>query len=574
MDDIAWTVRRSQLITTYGVGAIVAVGSESMMVAGTDRWPRDEINLHEARLERELGVAGFRLPRATEDGDDVPVVRFPMWASCPVCRRLDHVKQLASFQKFMCNRCGDSLVPSRFVIACRRGHIDDFPYMQWTHKDRPLNSEEHRLELETLGTSASLRDIVINCSCGSSRDLDESFGQMALRGIVNCRGRRPWLRSNDPSRCPEIPRTFQRGGSNVWFPVPRSAISIPPWSDEAFRLIEQHWMLIKTVPEESLAGVLESYLKGNSQRFSIDEMVKVVLDRKGREQQPDEFDQEALRFEEFEALVKGAPEGSSGSEFVCEKAQGMGRITSQWFDRVMIAKRLREVRVLQAFTRVLPSSHADPKEYLAPLSEKPLDWLPAIEVMGEGVFLRLEKERLSEWESRPSVIARAALVDDRYTQMFRRFGVRPYRRISPRLMLIHTLAHVMIDQWSLDSGYPAASLRERLFVSDRMAGLLIYTATSDSAGSLGGVAGQASPELLDRSLTDALGRAAWCSADPVCSEAVAQGADSLNLAACHSCVLLPEVSCEEMNLLLDRGFLTGSPYESDVGFFFNTPTQI
>ena len=138
--------------------------------------------------------------------------------------------------------------------------------------------------------------------------------------------------------------------------------------------------------------------------------------------------------------------------------------------------------------------------------------------------------------------------------------------------MIHTLAHVLMDQWSLDSGYPTASLRERLFVSDRMAGLMIYTATSDSAGSLGGVVGQASPNLLDGSLRDAMERAGWCSNDPVCSETEAQGAESLNLAACHSCVLLPEVSCEEMNQLLDRVLLIGTPIERDIGFFVDLST--
>jgi hypothetical protein len=100
-----------------------------------------------------------------------------------------------------------------------------------------------------------------------------------------------------------------------------------------------------------------------------------------------------------------------------------------------------------------------------------------------------------------------------------------------------------------------------------MAGLLIYTATTDAAGSLGGVVGQAEPERLDSALEQALARVSWCSADPLCIEADATGVDSLNLAACHACVLLPEVSCEEMNLLLDRGLLVGTPEDPAIGYF-------
>ena len=136
-----------------------------------------------------------------------------------------------------------------------------------------------------------------------------------------------------------------------------------------------------------------------------------------------------------------------------------------------------------------------------------------------------------------------------------------------RFILMHTLAHSIIGQWALDCGYPAASLRERLYVGKEMAGILIYTATSDSAGSLGGLIAQATAERLESSLCEALLRASWCSGDPLCIEAGLQGTDSLNLAACHACVLLPEVSCEELNVFLDRGLLVGTPDQPDLGFF-------
>jgi len=244
--DSNWTVRRSQLITTYGVGAIVAVGDESVMIAGLDRWPPDEVNLHEVRLEEELGVEGFRLPRASDSGNDVPVVRFPMWSSCPKCHRLAHVSMFSGVHRHTCNRCDVALVPSRFVVACRRGHISDFPYFSWVHRGRRVEGK-HELELEAVGASASLRDIVIKCTCGQSRDMDRTFGKLALKGISSCRGERPWLLDNDPVECTEFPRVFQRGGSNVWFPVVRSAISIPPWSKEAFKQIELHWSFIRSV---------------------------------------------------------------------------------------------------------------------------------------------------------------------------------------------------------------------------------------------------------------------------------------------------------------------------------------
>jgi hypothetical protein len=232
--------------------------------------------------------------------------------------------------------------------------------------------------------------------------------------------------------------------------------------------------------------------------------------------------------------------------------------------KVMLVTRLREVRALQGFSRILPPGGS---ETLAPLYLDDPRWRPAIEVSGEGLFLSLDEERLTTWEQHESVARRAHVLDARYAQRATNWGHEPDRRITARLVLIHTFAHALIDQLSLDAGYPAASLRERLYVAEDMHGFLVYTATTDSAGSLGGVVAQGSPERLGEAVKAAIARAAWCSADPICVEADAQGADGLNLAACHACMLLPETSCEEMNVLLDRALLVGTPDAPEVGFF-------
>ena len=224
----------------------------------------------------------------------------------------------------------------------------------------------------------------------------------------------------------------------------------------------------------------------------------------------------------------------------------------------MVVKRLREVRVLSSFTRVKEPEPADLEDRLSPLASEPVPYLPAVEVIGEGIFVELAPERLSEWEQQPSLALRVELLraNARERERNRLSVLEP--RISARLLLTHTLAHLLINQWSLECGYPAASLRERLYVNREHAGLLIYTATSDSAGSLGGLISQADPERLEPSLRSAIDAASWCSSDPLCIESEPAGTDALNLAACHSCALLPETSCEEMNLLLDRGTLIGA----------------
>lgn len=135
---------------------------------------------------------------------------------------------------------------------------------------------------------------------------------------------------------------------------------------------------------------------------------------------------------------------------------------------------------------------------------------------------------------------------------------------------MHTLAHVLITEWSLDAGYPSSALRERLYCDDDMAGLLVYTATSDSAGSLGGLVAQGEPKNLTDILESALRRASWCSADPLCIESRATGVGGANHAACHACVMLAETSCEANNLLLDRALLVGTPDDPHLGYFTRT----
>lgn len=560
-------VRRAQLITTYGVGSIVALRDESFMVAGTDRWDISRPDLHEPLLERALGVSGFVLPPASDAGHDVPVVRFPRWSSCPTCRRLAKHTELASNYDNHCTQCETKLVPSRFVMACERGHIDDFPYERWVHGGAPRREGPHLLTIEVSGRSSSLRDVVIRCRCGDARDLDGAFAKFALRDVTRCFGQRPWL-SDQEGQCDAQPRVLQRGASNVWFSIVRSAISIPPWSEGAFEILNQHWGVLSNIPAVALAPTLEGMGLAKPGQFTVEDLVAAVHARLSGEDSNASMSFDEIRRQEYAALSRGRHEQAVKQEFVCVEAGGQSSTVMTMLDSVMVVRRLREIRALTGFSRVLPADDRDGSaDVTAPLANTDMDWLPAIEVRGEGVFLRLAMSRLQAWESRPDVVDRVANIRGQYEAMARARGAEPERQITPRLILLHTLAHVLIDQWALDSGYAASSLRERLYSSNEMAGLLIYTATSDAAGSLGGVAAQAQPARLGASLADAIDRASWCSSDPLCIEADGSGVDALNLGACHSCCLLPEVSCEEMNVFLDRAVLVGTPGNAAMGYF-------
>jgi hypothetical protein len=357
-------------------------------------------------------------------------------------------------------------------------------------------------------------------------------------------------------------------------------LSIPPWGEGVYAVIEKENLFDEDEP------FIRRYLARNPSLLqglsaTADDVVQTVLELRLADDDQAQSSHDVsglgrLREQEYECLRHEHLEehSSSWQPFVCKRPEGdIAALRDTGLLAPMLVTRLREVRALSAFVRGDMPTDGDPDERRAALSLTDQDWLPAMEVSGEGVFLRLEPERLSGWEQ--SVSSRVDNIRDSHLRLLRQrakdnpklAGKILLSPVTPRHVLLHTLAHVLINEWSLDGGYPASALRERLYSSDTMAGLLIYTATSDSAGSLGGVVAQGEPERLAHSLRAALERARWCSNDPLCMEADSSGADSLNKAACHACLLLPETSCETFNGFLDRALLVGCPEKGVPGFF-------
>ena len=190
-------LRRSQGVMTFGPGAILDLSDESVMMAGIEFWPEDRyVEVHEPGLERLLRVDGFRMPPVSAERDkanDMPIVLFPKWVVCPRCNRLAPWEVFAGGMLppngiIRCPTCNKRVFPARLVIACEHGHIDDFPWVKWAHRDNEAVCDRPELRLYSMGITASLSDMRLSVGCGAKTTL----GGATQRDQVNDIGREMW----------------------------------------------------------------------------------------------------------------------------------------------------------------------------------------------------------------------------------------------------------------------------------------------------------------------------------------------------------------------------------------------
>lgn len=573
------TTRRSQSVVPFGIGAIVEFEDEALMAAGLDVWPNVGPRLYDERLAARLGVREFREPppkpergEHIPDAEWLPYVRFPRWHFCSRCR---HLKK-ADFNSSTRPTCDNAhlspylrkgqkpcatlpenrrmrMVPIRFLVACPAGHIEDFPWYEWAHaeKGQPVIRGKGCANPilyfypSRIGGLAGLFVSCENEGCKTRRNLMGTTGAKGLKGFT-CEGQRPWLGEGAKEACPVPPNEFmhvlQRGASNVYFPIVASSILIPPFSSRV-HMVAKKWE--KTLISARSNGEIDRSnfeLIAQQERVDVDQLIAAI--ETGDVSQEAAVDETQFRCAEYAALQQERRDDDDLLLCRPQNIEKYGEPVSGWLECVSLVEKLAETRALTGFNRIDPGA-ADPSA----LSRERVNWLPAFRVLGEGIFLGFNVERLGE-----AVDANRR----RLAPLLQRIAAtgRCSLEVSEELVLIHSLAHVLIKRLSWEAGYGSSSIRERIYTSldpnRRMAGILLYTAAGDADGTLGGLVRLGRANTLERVMTGALSDARWCASDPICRDSLGQGPESLNLAACHVCMLLPETSCELQNRYLDR----------------------
>ena len=595
------------MIFTFGVGSLLDLPNMSVLIMGLDDWDTrycTEISEERllANLQKRLGPQLKKLflpPVIFEDvvpdqdapAIGVPVSPFPRWLRCPVCDTLATIEsgvfQLRLDQWrpdrtcYVHTGCTKVDTPTalsvRFLLACRNGHLTDFPWIEYVHQGiKPCKPA--RLTLREYGAAGDASDIIIKClECNKERRMGDAFDKD--RAHFTCLGHHPHLRIVQPG-CQEPAQATLLGASNSWFPLVMSVLSIPRAADRLSRLVEERWADPKDISSLEIAQWATAPSRmPHFVDFSAQEIWDAIQSKKLSDREPSGEQPEDIKQPEWEVLSSPSQSKENDDFKLREVAPPQG--FERFFENTVLVERLREVRSLLGFTRIESKGDFVDAAFVddgrqTPLCRNNPTWLPASEVRGEGIFIRLNEQVVETWEARSEIRSFEKEFFESHRIWRRLRKIEPHDTGFPgiRFVLVHSLSHALMRQIVLDCGYTAASVRERIYCRSTtdskgpMAGILLYTAASDSEGTLGGLVNVGNPLSLGRHIQQCLEHIRVCASDPLCSEhRPSSDGRGIHAASCHACLFAPETSCERGNRYLDRTVLVPTFSDNKMNFF-------
>ncbi|MDZ5781890.1 DUF1998 domain-containing protein [Marinococcus luteus] len=619
-------MRRSKLVGTEGPGSLViSPEGETAVVGALDLWFKDhkgnkaknieEFAVNEPRLKAILKVDKFYKPpeyrRNSRNAMEIiansnliiPLMRFPKWHYCNVCKSLKELELDQTSVYLDCFHCGSKRyfkqVP--FVVICENGHLSDFPWQKWVHGHENSSCEGNlkirmgggttldswRIECEKCKSIRGLKGVTSSYDGKDGKNMTSNLGESLNQkkpDKYTCEGERPWC-GEDKEECTAAPVAILRNSISVYMAKKISALAIPgDYNENVDLIVAKVLSPAKHLFRENLALIDKldkkiEYIKSNL-RFELKEEVTdediqkslwyiesgVEYEYTDEElEKPDSI----IKQKEFDKLIstvssaelKVKPEWEYSKEIALENSY-----YKPYIERLSRVTRLKETTALYGFDRKDFKVNNDFKSYFPSLYKDYQNsyekWLPVNEVYGEGIFLQLNQKKIMEWEESEEV----KKYFQRYLRRVAHIDHRNEKILKPRNIMLHTLSHFLIEEFANLCGYNSAAIKERLYLDEGEAGVLIYISAGDSEGTLGGLVRLGLQEKFFPILDKAKNKARWCSSDPVCTEIGkdhGQGVNNLNGSACYNCSYIPETSCEYWNLYLDRNLLI----DPRVGYF-------
>jgi hypothetical protein len=614
-------IRINQLIAPFGPGSIYIDNyGTPLIVGGLDHWmerydggswteceEKNEFLIAEGRLSALLEIPLFYTPpyytyqNKQNNNLKIPVMRFPTWYT----NRTGELKQFNLHRKLLPR--GEFWKPVRFLAFCKNGHITDFPWKQWIGC---LCESDAYLKINDFG-GADLNSIRVSCTnCkkteslrgATSRSSGDGLSPMQRAGISKCNGDRPWLGGHACKEdCNEELVGALISQTNLYYSKQVSSIFIPPVTsdpdvqnmqkilDENAQLLGIAKNLFAMEPDDACDMLRIKLKKIHPDIVYSDEVITKAfrnITSKNPElglnlQPPNQIESSLLAYRRVEFNCLSAAVSSNQKELKVLSSKVPPKFVN-YLSKINLVNRLRETKVFLGFDRLEPNPQEPAimaQDALKQLFKKRPDqaWLPAVKSYGEGVFIEVDNSEIERWITKYKNQLFERIDDSFVTRLAEHWIIlEPLGEVTKewalKYLLIHTLSHILIKEFVYQCGYSTAALKERLYISSDcdapMSGILIYTASGDSEGSLGGLVKLGHPLQFEKIISNAIHRSAWCSTDPVCSENLgAKGASLLNLSACQACSLLPETACEAMNNALDRTLLVGTPENREIGFF-------
>lgn len=601
----AGEIRQSQVLRTFGPGSMVDLPNHSVLIGGLDHWHGEKRRIFDERLEARLcellDLEDVALYEPPPDHDSpagsrsgITAFLFPAWFLAQVdetftapdgreyrTRPMVPWTRLVNGKYLDRNKKKIPVVPVRFVQACVKGHISDIDWYAFVRQPSRADQRDRRGQLwfDEGGAGNDFADIYVRDEMNGNRRRQLAAATIPGADVLGrCSGQKPWLGPNIWESCENSNRLLVRSASNAYFSQTLSVIAIPD-TDAALReavdqVFENHLKYC-----ESLEDVTKERRRTNVKNALGDFQDEEVWADLERRRQGARKEKQSIKEAEIRTLLssqdsvgKDVPDGDfyARAQSLKNLSEGLkGRL-----DRVVLVHRLREVMAQVGFTRfeyTMPDidGELDLNVEPAPLARE-TTWLPAIENKGEGVFLSFASEAIDDWLTRPGVQARGQRLISGYQSWGARKGIPEHKLRFPGLpyFMLHSLSHLLITAVSLECGYSASAIRERVYAGDYGYGILLYTGSPGSEGTLGGLVDVG--RNIEYHLAQALELGRLCSNDPVCAQhdpADQHKERFLHGSACHGCLLIAETSCEQRNELLDRALVVPTVSTPDAAFF-------